>query len=74
VVRPVTRDLGAACAIGTAKVFERLDRGLLDRLGRANAIDWGRCSLDGVSFPATKGARRPAGTRPTAAGRAASAT
>jgi hypothetical protein len=25
---------------------------LLDRLGRANAIDCGRCSLDSASFPA----------------------
>jgi transposase len=57
-----------------AKVLERLDRGLLDRLGRANAIDCGRCSLDGASFPAKKGARRLAGIRPTAASRGASAT
>ena len=33
-----------------AGVFERLHRLLLDRLGRANAIDFGRCSLDSASF------------------------
>jgi transposase len=57
-----------------AKVFERLHRALLDRLGRANAIDFGRCSLDSASFPAKRGASAPARTRPTAAGRAASGT
>ena len=35
-----------------AGVFERLHRALLDRLGRANAVDFGRCSLDSASFPA----------------------
>jgi transposase len=29
-----------------AGVWQRLHRVLLDRLGRANAIDFGRCSLD----------------------------
>ena len=38
-----------------AGVFERLHRALLDRLGRANAIDFGRCSLDSASFPAKRG-------------------
>src|SRR5215211_4837690 len=47
---------------------------LLDRLGRANAIDWSRCSLDSASVPAKGGARSPARTRPTAASRAPSAT
>jgi transposase len=37
-----------------AGVFERLHRALLDRLGRANAIDFGRCSLDSASFPAKR--------------------
>ena len=32
-----------------AGVFERLHRALLDRLGRANAVDFGRCSLDSAS-------------------------
>src|SRR3712207_1588320 len=57
-----------------ARVFERLHHALLDRLGRANAIDWARCSLDGASFPAKKGASASARTRPTAASRAPSAT
>jgi hypothetical protein len=29
---------------------------LLDRFGCANAVDFGRCSLDSASFPAKKGA------------------
>jgi len=57
-----------------AGVFERLHRALLDRLGRANAIDWSRCSLDSASVPAKRGASSPARTRPTAASRAASGT
>src|SRR4051812_32460263 len=48
-----------------AGIWERLHRALLDRLGRANAIDWGRCSLDSVSAPAKGGARSPARARPT---------
>jgi transposase len=57
-----------------AGVWARLHRVLLDRLGRANAIDWGRCSLDSASVPAKGGVSSPARTRPTAASRAASAT
>src|SRR5918994_1075113 len=57
-----------------AGVFERLHRALLDRLGRANAVDFGRCSLDSASFPAKKGARRPGRTRPTGANWGQSAT
>ena len=57
-----------------AGVWARLHRVLLDRLGRANAIDWCRCSLDSASVPAKRGASSPARTRPTAASRAASAT
>jgi transposase len=38
-----------------AGVWARLHRVLLDRLGRANAIDWSRCSLDSASFPAKGG-------------------
>jgi len=29
-----------------AGVWERVRRALLDRLGRLNGIDWGRCSMD----------------------------
>jgi transposase len=57
-----------------AGAWTRLHRALLDRLGRANAIDFGRCSLDSASFPAKRGANAPARTRPTAAGRARSGT
>ncbi len=57
-----------------AGVWARLHRVLLDRLGRANAIDWGRCSLDGASVPAKRGASRLARTRSIAASRAASGT
>src|SRR5215217_3030809 len=57
-----------------AKVFERLHRALLDRLGRANAIDFGRCSLDSASFAAKRGVNASAPTRPTAASPAPSAT
>src|SRR5215212_10227455 len=47
-----------------AGVWTRLHRILLDRLGRANAIDWSRCSLDSASVPAKRGANSPARTRP----------
>jgi transposase len=57
-----------------ADVWARLHRVLLDRLGRANAIDWGRCSLDSASFPAKGWARRRARTPSTAASGAPSAT
>jgi transposase len=57
-----------------AGVWAKLHRVLLDRLGRANAVDFGRCSLDSASFPAKGGANSPARTRPIAASRAASAT
>jgi transposase len=57
-----------------AGVRTKLHCVLLDRLGRANAIDWGRGSLDSASFPAKKGASAPAPTRPIAASRAANGT
>ena len=77
------REMGCGCGMTCwrrlrdwqrAGVWARLHRVLLDRLGRANAIDWSRCSLDSASFPAKGGANPPARTRPTAASRAASAT
>src|SRR5215213_7973597 len=40
-----------------AGVWARLHRVLLDRLGRANAVDWGRACVDSASVPA-KGGRR----------------
>jgi transposase len=55
-----------------AGVWAKLHRVLLDRLGRANAIDWSRCSLDSASVPAKRGANSSARTRPIAASPAAS--
>jgi transposase len=55
-------------------VWARLHRVLLDRLGAANAIDWGRCSIDSASVPAKRGASGPARTRPIAASQARSGT
>lgn len=57
-----------------AGVWAKLHRVLLDRLGRANAIDWGRCALDSAAVPAKGGATLPARTRRTEASRAASVT
>jgi transposase len=57
-----------------AGVWERLHLILLDRLGRAGAIDWSRASLDSASVPAKRGVISPARVRRTAAGRAPSAT
>jgi transposase len=55
-----------------AGVWAELHRVLLDRLGRANAIDWGRCSLDSASVPAKGGRRdRPEPDRPGQAGQQA---
>jgi transposase len=45
-----------------AGVWARLHQALLDRLGRANAIGWSRCSLDSASVPAKGGASSPART------------
>jgi hypothetical protein len=52
----------------------RLQRALLDRLGRRNAIDFSRAALDSASVAAKRGARRPARTRPTGASRAPNGT
>jgi transposase len=77
------REMGCGCGMTcwrrlrdwqAAGVWARLHRVLLDRLGKANAIDWSRCALDSASVPAKGGASSPARTRPIAAGRAASAT
>src|ERR671921_197740 len=38
-----------------AGVWEELHRTLLDRLGKAEGIDWGRSSLDSASVPAPGG-------------------
>jgi transposase len=56
-----------------AGVWEKLHRILLDRLGKADEIDWERASLDSASVSAPGGARRPARTRRIRANRARSA-
>ena len=56
-----------------AGVWERLHRVLLDRLGAADQIDWGRTSLDSGTVPAKRGARRPARIQRIRANRARSA-
>ena len=56
-----------------AGVWEELHHKLLDRLGKAEQIDWERSSLDSASVPAPGGAKRPARTPQTRANRARSA-
>jgi transposase len=46
-----------------AGVWENLHHELLDRLGKADEIDWHRASLDSASVPAPGGATRPARIR-----------
>jgi transposase len=57
-----------------AGVWEQLHRTLLDRLGKAEEIDWERASLDSASVPAPGGAERPARIRRIRERRARSAT
>jgi transposase len=57
-----------------AGVWDRLHRTLLDRLGKADKIDWSRASLDSASIPAKRGARKPARTRRIGVDRARNAT
>ena len=57
-----------------AGVWDRLHRGLLERLAGANRIDWSRAALDSASVPAKRGARPPARIRRIGAKRARSAT
>lgn len=56
-----------------AGVWERLHKTLLNRLGKADEIDWERASLDSAAVPAPGGAKSPARTRRTEANRARSA-
>ena len=56
-----------------AGVWERLRKTLLDRLGKADEIDWERASLDSAAVAAPGGAKGPARTRQTRANRARSA-
>ena len=46
-----------------AGVWEELHRKLLDRLGKAEEIDWQRASLDSASVPAPGGAKELERTR-----------
>ena len=46
-----------------AGVWEELHHKLLDRLGKADEIDWHRASLDSASVAAPGGAKRPARIR-----------
>ena len=46
-----------------AGVWERLHHALLDRLGKAQRIDWERACLDSASVPAKRGVRKPARIR-----------
>jgi transposase len=57
-----------------AGVWEELHRTLLDRLGKADQLDWERASLDSASVPAPGGAERAARIRRIRANRARSAT
>jgi transposase len=50
-----------------AGVWARLHRTLLDRLGDADRIDWGRASLASASIPGKRGAGRWNRTPPIAA-------
>jgi transposase len=56
-----------------AGVWKRLRKTLLDRLGKADEIDWGRSSLDSASVAAPGGDKRPVPTRRIRANRARSA-
>jgi transposase len=55
-----------------AGVWERLHQRLLDRLGKADQIDWERASLDSASVAAPGGAKRPERIRRIKANRARS--
>ena len=46
-----------------AGVWKELHHKILDRLGKADEIDWHRASLDSASVPAPGGAKRPARIR-----------
>jgi transposase len=56
-----------------AGVWKELHHKLLDRLGKADEIDWHRASLDSASVPAPGGAKRPARIRQIKERRAQSA-
>jgi transposase len=55
-------------------VWDRLHHVLLDKLGEADQIDWGRASADGARVPAKGGAPGPGRTRWTGASPARTTT
>ncbi len=57
-----------------AGVWDRLHRTLLDRLGRADRIDWSRASLDSRLVPAKRGAKLRVRIPQIAGGRAPNST
>lgn len=57
-----------------ADVWAKLHRELLTRLHCVGRIDWSRACMDSASFPAKRGAMRPARTRRIVENRAQSAT
>jgi|SRR5215212_7588322 transposase len=57
-----------------ARVWERLHRVLLNRLGEADQIEWERASLDSASIPAKRGDQKPERIRQIKEKRARSAT
>jgi transposase len=54
--------------------WERLHRVLLDRLGKADQIEWERACLDSASIPAKRGGQKPERIRQIKERRARSAT
>jgi transposase len=56
-----------------AGIWDKLHRLLLDKLGRADQIDWSRACVDASSVPAPKGGPKPAKIPPTGARRGRSA-
>ncbi len=57
-----------------AGVWPRVQRRLLNRLGKLGGVDLSRAVVDSQSVRAVKGGRTPAPTPPTAANRAVNAT
>ena len=57
----------------TVGVWRRVHQVLLERLGKADQIDWSRAALDSASVPAPGGALKPGRIRRIAANRARSA-
>ena len=57
-----------------AGLWERLHRVLLDRLGKADQIEWERACLDSASIPAKRGGQKPERIRQIKERRARSAT